>query len=501
MKKVIYICLMLLCSMPMHLKAQKAPQTYMKQAQECVAANDYTRARNLYLQAYHSLADKEQYDLATACGVEAAGLYHKEHLYKEAFDLLRDVDHLIASAEQKSHKTRPDLRYTTVKERLRMYTKLKNTARIKEQMTRMEEMAKAAQLDSLNNDLLYTQANLYYALGMNGKADEAINRLIGKYKSAKAYDKVSECYRTLIDIARKNGNAGLTARSYEEYMAWTDSARTLKAQDETAALQKICTEKQATIDEKEELLQERGQVIAGMGVLSAILFGVLALGAIVLVRFIVLTRKQKKAIAEADERNRLKNGFIRNISAQMCPTLDKLDGTVPAVSALKGFVNHIDRLTDLENHLDEGCEMQEQDMGVLCNEMMKRIEGKTQPDVTRSVNAPKLRVPVCTELLEQVLGHLLDNAAIYTPAGGRITLEFKKRGAHTHQFIVSNTGKAIEDGLREHLFKPFTEVKDLTQGDGLGLPICALMATRMKGTLTLDEGYTKGARFILELHA
>lgn len=52
-----------------------------------------------------------------------------------------------------------------------------------------------------------------------------------------------------------------------------------------------------------------------------------------------------------------------------------------------------------------------------------------------------------------------------------------------------------------NIFKPFTEVKDLTLGDGLGLPICSLIATKMNGSLTLDTGYSKGARFVLELHA
>lgn len=34
----------------------------------------------------------------------------------------------------------------------------------------------------------------------------------------------------------------------------------------------------------------------------------------------------------------------------------------------------------------------------------------------------------------------------------------------------------------------------------LGLPICSLIAAKMNGSLTLDIGYTKGTRFILELH-
>lgn len=69
--------------------------------------------------------------------------------------------------------------------------------------------------------------------------------------------------------------------------------------------------------------------------------------------------------------------------------------------------------------------------------------------------------------------------------------DFKKRGAHTHQFIISDTGCGIPEEQRENIFKPFTEVKDLTQGDGLGLPICSLIATKMNGSLTLDSSYNK----------
>jgi signal transduction histidine kinase len=94
----------------------------------------------------------------------------------------------------------------------------------------------------------------------------------------------------------------------------------------------------------------------------------------------------------------------------------------------------------------------------------------------------------------------LENAAKYTPEGGKIILDFKKRGAHTHQFIVTDTGCGIAEEQRENLFKPFAQVKELTQGDGLGLPICALIATKMNGSLSLDSSYTKGTRFVLELH-
>ncbi|MDE5723568.1 MAG: ATP-binding protein, partial [Paramuribaculum sp.] len=104
------------------------------------------------------------------------------------------------------------------------------------------------------------------------------------------------------------------------------------------------------------------------------------------------------------------------------------------------------------------------------------------------------------EALAGIIDHLLANAAEYTPAGGKITLDFKKRGPHNIQFIVTDSGPGIAPEARADLFKPFAQVRDLTGGDGLGLPICAVTAARMNGTVRLDEEYAHGARFIVELH-
>ena len=95
--------------------------------------------------------------------------------------------------------------------------------------------------------------------------------------------------------------------------------------------------------------------------------------------------------------------------------------------------------------------------------------------------------------------HLLKNAVDYTPADGHITLEYKKKGAHKHQFLVSNTGNPIPEEQREEVFRAFREVRDLTQGDGLGLPICKRMALNMNGDLDIDPAFTKGVRFVLHL--
>ena len=473
----------------------------MKQAQENLAKREYIKARYLFLQAYNAFSSQDKYDKAVECGVNASALYHRENYYKEAFELLRGADMVVAAGEQKSGNPLPELRFRISKERLQMYIGLKNPARAKEQLARLEETAKASRNDSLNNDLLYTQANYYYTFGQNAQGDDAINRLIGKYKEQKNYAKVDECYKTLIGIARKANNAALTARTYDKYILWTDSVKALTARDELNVLKQKYDESLATIQDKDDSLSAKQYIIIGLCVLAAILAAALVFGAIVLLRFIVLTRKQKKAISIANEHNELKTQFIRNISAQMEPTLDTLDASLPGVKALRGFSNHIQELSELESTLSEPYEMQEKNIATFCETVMDRMKGKTQEDVSLTVNAPKLNVKISPEHLERILLHLLENAAEYTPAGGKIWLDFKKRGAHTHQFIISDTGCGIPEEQRENIFKPFTEIKDLTQGDGLGLPICSLMATKMNGSLTLDSSYTKGARFVLELHA
>ena len=65
---------------------------------------------------------------------------------------------------------------------------------------------------------------------------------------------------------------------------------------------------------------------------------------------------------------------------------------------------------------------------------------------------------------------------------------------------MTNTGEAIAEEKREDIFKPFLEIKDLTTGDGLGLPICKQMAVKMNGDLEVDPEFTKGTRFVLTLH-
>ena len=416
------------------------------------------------------------------------------------------MEQLLWTGEQNKKKVFYDLRFLINKERLQMYTVLKNPAQAKTQLDKLEETANLAKNDSLTEMLLYTKANYYYTFNQNTEGDACFRKLINQYKEKKDYAKVNDCYKNLINIAREGNNAPLMERTYESFIVWTDSVKALTAQDELNVLKRKYDESQLTIQEKDDSLSAKQYIITGLCVLVVILVAGLVILAVILLRFIAGNRKLKKSVKIANEHNELKTKFIQNISSQMEPTLNTLAASAEELSQkapqeaaqMQGQVAALKKFSD-ENSLTEFYELSEINVGTFCENVMDKVKEYIKQDVTSSVNAPKLQVKTNKEQLERILLYLLKNAAFYTEQG-RINLEFKKRGAHTYQFIVTDTGTGIPAEQQENLFKPFTEVKDLTTGDGLGLPICSLIAAKMNGSLTLDTNYTKGTRFVLELH-
>jgi signal transduction histidine kinase len=152
----------------------------------------------------------------------------------------------------------------------------------------------------------------------------------------------------------------------------------------------------------------------------------------------------------------------------------------------------------LKNSLLETYEAQSFNVSSFCEKVMEQVKEDVRPDVEVTADIPKIEIKTNAEQLQRILLHLLRNAAIYTTSG-KIKLEFKKKGAHICQFIVTDSGPGIPVEKQMAIFKPFTEIKDLTDGDGLGLPICSLIASKMNGTLSIDPEYKKGSRFILVL--
>ena len=493
---IFFINLFLCCAFVSAQEAQKSD--LQKRAEAVDPKKNIASARSLYIQAFSDYANKGQIRQGVECAVKATALYYKENFYKEAFDLLRRTDQVITASKQPA-SDKAASHYLVTKERMQMYIKLRKSESAKDQLNIMAAQANQSNDEGVKNDLLYNRAIYYYTFGQNAQGNAVFKEMADKLTAEKEYDKVDEVYQTLIANGRKSGNANMVAQSYSNYIVWKDSITALKRADEIGALKQQIADNEAAISEKDSSLTTRQAIIIGLSILAAILAAALVFGGIVLMRYILLTRKQKKTIRLANESNALKAKFISNMSAQLTPTLKKLDSRIPEVKALQEFSDHVQTLSELENGEDTQVELKDTQIPQFCENLMDQIRSKAKNSITLTVNAPNMRANINKEYVSHILLHLLNNAVEYTPDGGTVCLEFKKRGPHSYQFLVSDTGQGIPEEKHEDVFKPFLEIRDLTTGDGLGLPICKLMAQKMNGDLDIDPKYTKGTRFVLDL--
>ena len=423
--------------------------------------------------------------------------------WKEAFATCRALDGMIAVEEQKTKKQAPELHYLVSKERLRMYMRLSNKQKeCQEQLAKMEDWAEKANSNEVSEDLLMAKAGYYQKFGMNDKSLQCYKQLVQKRSQGKDEQGVNQCYQDMLAQAKTGKNASLTRALERLYTNWQDSIKSVKDAQELKALQDDYNASQNLLAEKESKISTQKGGIVFLCILAAALAGGLLFFIGIMMKNIRQIKKLKKSLSIANDNNEQKSKLINNIGEQITPSLDAIEGgnVKKHVQALKDLMQHIQAYMELESTREERYETKDMNIQALCEGILNKAKESFRPDVVATLNVPRVNVRTNAEALENVLLYLLGNAALHTESG-KITLEFKKRSAHSGQFIVTDTGSGIPEEKRANLFKPFAEVQDLTKGDGLGLPSCALIAYKLNGTLRLDEEYKKGTRFILELHS
>ena len=423
--------------------------------------------------------------------------------WKEAFATCRALVGMIAVEEQKTKKAAPELHYLVSKERLRMYMRLSNKQKeCKEQLAKMEDWAEKANSNEVSEDLLMSKAGYYQKFGMNDKSLQCYKELVQRRSKGQDEQGVDKCFQDMLAQSKTNKNASLTRALERLYTNWQDSIKAVKAAQELKLLQDEYAASQNTLEEKESKISTQKGTIIFLCILVVALAGGLLFFIGIMLKNIRQIKKLKKSLSIANENNESKSRFINKIGAQMTPSLDAIEaGQVkPHIKGLKELMAHIQTYMELESNRESLYEMKDMNINALCESILNKAKEAFRPDVEAVLNVPRVNVRTNAEALENVLLYLLGNAAKHTESG-KISLEFKKRSAHSGQFIVTDTGIGIPEEKRANLFKPFAEVQDLTKGDGLGLPTCSLIAYKLNGTLRLDEEYKKGTRFVLELRS
>ena len=106
--------------------------------------------------------------------------------------------------------------------------------------------------------------------------------------------------------------------------------------------------------------------------------------------------------------------------------------------------------------------------------------------------------------LRTVLTNLLQNAVTYSPEGGEVRLS-ATQGLGGVRVVIEDDGPGVDPDDLERLMRPFEQGENAltrqAEGAGLGLPIVALLARAMGGTLRLISEPGRGLTAEVDLPA
>ncbi len=104
--------------------------------------------------------------------------------------------------------------------------------------------------------------------------------------------------------------------------------------------------------------------------------------------------------------------------------------------------------------------------------------------------------------VEQILTNLLANAAKYTPGGGVVEVAAASVNGHVLLSVTDN-GPGVPESERDIVFDKFYRGRDAQRrgeaGSGLGLAIVKSLVDLHGGSVRVEEGVPRGARFVVEL--
>jgi signal transduction histidine kinase len=109
---------------------------------------------------------------------------------------------------------------------------------------------------------------------------------------------------------------------------------------------------------------------------------------------------------------------------------------------------------------------------------------------------PRLRMD--TDQIQQVLLNLLLNARDAMPEGGELHISITQSDG-TVEMVFTDTGRGVDERIKDKIFDPFFSTKGPAKGTGLGLSVCYSIIKDHGGTIEVKQGEHHGASFIIRL--
>ncbi|MGA9800717.1 MAG: ATP-binding protein [Terriglobales bacterium] len=186
----------------------------------------------------------------------------------------------------------------------------------------------------------------------------------------------------------------------------------------------------------------------------------------------------------------------------------KLENTNPLASELAGYISSevnrasalVTRFLDFARPLR--IETRLQQVTELIDQALKSVaaQWKGAPVVVERAYQKDLPpVPLDENLCEQVFLNLVQNAyEAMSNEGGSLRVEVsdvRLNGRNGVQVLLKDTGPGVPAEMREQIFNPFVTTKKT--GVGLGLSIVSKIVDEHHGTIRLEDGYGRGAGFVI----
>jgi len=192
------------------------------------------------------------------------------------------------------------------------------------------------------------------------------------------------------------------------------------------------------------------------------------------------------------------------------------EATPELLAVLEEALIEVNRMTELVDSLltlaraDEGrapVHLERLDIRELLGELTETasiLGEQAHVNVRVAMPARPLVVAVDRRRSRQLFMNLLTNAVKYTPAGGTVTIECRRRGGEI-VFEIRDTGIGIASGELPHVFDRFWRA-DVARsrsgqrpGAGLGLAICKWIAEAHGGSIRVESRRGKGTTFTVVL--
>lgn len=319
--------------------------------------------------------------------------------------------------------------------------------------------------------------------------------------------------------------------AYKEYSVLLDSARTRSMEKKVEDLEikkhvdELVVEKKAL---EIDLQKSRSQLYLFLALLIlSICFGIFIFFRLGKIKSLYKELQESNRLViiaseKAQESERMKNAFIKNMCHEVRTPLNAINGFAELITSdgispeekkefSKIIYTNCHNITSMMNdvlviaQLDSSNEvlpLEPVHISLLCHHEMNKLKKLQQkPDIHYQVEGDKSNDLIYSDPnhFGIIISHLLNNANKFTNQGS-ITLSYQPEEEGRIMCIcVTDTGCGIPADKSEWIFERFTKNDDFIPGSGLGLYLCRLITQRLNGSLKLDTCYTGGARFILRL--